>query len=108
MQYYRDEKFNNYIERSAMAHERYENYTKTNWKLEDTMCKLNNIVDALKKQNANMTTVCCAICMENVTNKTVVQTKCNHTFCYDCIENNKKYNQSTGNLCGLCRENIFN
>lgn len=105
---YNNEKIYNYVEQVNMMHNRYENYTKTKWKIEDNLKKVNELFKLLGKENIEITNVQCAICLENLTNKTFVQTKCNHKFCYDCIENNKKYNKNTGNLCGICRERLFN
>jgi NADH pyrophosphatase NudC (nudix superfamily) len=106
---YQNEKLNNYVEQVNRTHSRYENYTKTRWRLEDNLKKVDELFYLLGKENMDTNTIAqCAICMENLTNKTIVQTKCNHKFCYDCIEKNKKYNKNTGNLCGICRESIFN
>lgn len=103
---YNIEKTNNYVEQVSTIHARYENYTKTRWALDSSLQKVNKLFETLNKENE--TIMQCAICMENLTNKTIVQTKCNHKFCYDCIEKNKRYNKTTGNLCGICRKDIFN
>lgn len=106
---YHNEKLNNYVEQVNLMHSHYENYTKTRWRLEDNLKKVDKLFYLLGKENMNTNVIeQCAICMENLTNKMIVQTKCNHKFCYDCIENNKKYNKNTGNLCGICRETLFN
>ena len=106
---YQNEKLNNYVEQVNWTHSRYENYTKTRWRLEDNLKKVDELFYLLGKENMDTDAIAqCAICMENLTNKTIVQTKCNHKFCYDCIEKNKKHNKNTGNLCGICRETIFN
>jgi len=106
---YQNEKLNSYVEQVNRMNSRYENYTKTKWRLEDNLKKVDELFELLNKENIETnTTGQCAICMENLTNKTIVQTKCNHKFCYDCIENNKNYNKHTGDLCGICRESIFN
>ena len=49
----------------------------------------------------------CAICWESFVNKSIVKTSCNHTFCLNCIEQNKKQNKNTGKLCTICRKNIY-
>ena len=43
----------------------------------------------------------CAVCLENINkNKNIAITKCNHTFCFECIGNTM---MTVGNNCPLCR-----
>jgi len=104
-----NEKIQLYIERINMENNRYENITKTKWNLESTLSKVNSIYNELNKENiqSNITSYSCSICLNSTENKTTVKTKCGHTFCFECIDNNRKYNKHTGELCGICRKNIF-
>ena len=49
----------------------------------------------------------CSICLQTMKNKNKIQTSCNHTFCFDCIEYNRKHNKHTGDQCSICRNKIF-
>ena len=97
-----------------MAHHHFDNYKKTQWKLESNINKIKEIENILKKETnkyendentENHET--CAICLESLHNKTIVSTKCRHSFCYQCVEANRKYNQHTGSLCTICRADII-
>ena len=39
----------------------------------------------------------CPICLEDLKNKCVLKTRCNHSFCLDCFIN------FTNTICPLCR-----
>tara|TARA_Y100001970_G_scaffold292160_1_gene432240 strand:- start:1363 stop:1842 length:480 start_codon:yes stop_codon:yes gene_type:complete len=72
----------------------------------DMINKLNNIEETLKKEYENETHEC-VICLTNLKNLNKIKTKCNHTFCFDCINYNKQNNKNTGHLCPVCRCSIF-
>lgn len=46
----------------------------------------------------------CPICYDKIENNNYIVTKCNHTFCNDCLFKSLK----NGSKCPLCREEIFN
>tara|TARA_R110002096_G_scaffold92390_1_gene208817 strand:- start:4 stop:345 length:342 start_codon:yes stop_codon:yes gene_type:complete len=103
-----------YIERVNMDRSYFDNYKKTQWKLESNINRLKEIENILQKEikkeeNSKKTEDCetCAICLESLYNKTTVSTKCQHSFCYECVEANRKYNQHTGSLCTICRADII-
>jgi len=100
---------NRYAERIQLEDNRYETFTKNRWNIEFTLSKVNSIYNELNKENifANKDNDSCSICMNTMLNKTVVQTKCGHSFCFDCITKNRKHNKYTGEQCGICRANIF-
>ena len=107
---YNEEKTQLYIDRINAVNNHYENITKTKWNIESTLSRVNSLYDELNKENIqldNNKNNCCSICLNSMENKTIVQTKCGHSFCFDCIENNRKYNKYTGELCSICRNNIF-
>ena len=108
---YRQEKVGLYIERVSMAHQHFNNYKKTQWKLESNINKIKEIENILKKETNNDENIenheTCAICLESLHKKTIVSTKCHHSFCYQCVEANRKYNQHTGSLCTICRADII-
>ena len=95
--------------RVLAEHNRY--YFTRNTKMDISMAleKANNLHKFLKNKvdEENDYENKCAICFEPFTNKSVVKTSCNHTFCLTCIEQNKKYNNDTGELCTICRKNIY-
>jgi predicted transcriptional regulator len=111
---YQQDKIDLYIERVNMAHSHYNKYKKTQWSLESSLNKIKEIENILqkeinkeKKDENEENHESCAICLESLQNKTIVTTKCKHSYCYDCIEANKQNNQYTGELCTICRTNIF-
>jgi hypothetical protein len=50
----------------------------------------------------------CSICHNNINNKNIVITDCNHTFHFSCIVKNIKLNLTSGNKCPICRKSFFN
>ena len=72
----------------------------------DMINKLNNIEETIKKEYEKETQEC-IICFKNLENLNKIKTKCNHTFCFDCINYNKQNNKNTGHLCPICRCSIF-
>jgi len=64
---------------------------------DDLIKKVNNLF------NYNNNLYRCAICLEFISNKNNVTTKCNHHFCLTCLLENLEVN----NTCPLCREIII-
>ena len=50
----------------------------------------------------------CSICHNNINNKNIVITDCNHIFHFSCIVKNIKLNLTSGNKCPICRKSFFN
>ena len=50
----------------------------------------------------------CSICHDNISNKNIVITDCNHIFHFSCIVKNIKFNLTTGNKCPICRNPFLN
>jgi len=46
----------------------------------------------------------CPICYKNSANTNLYNLKCNHVFCYECVE--KHINSSENKTCPLCRQDI--
>jgi hypothetical protein len=104
-----NEKYKRYAERVLDEHNRY--YFTRNTQIDISMAleKANNLQKFLNnkiKEEAEPVNQC-AICYESMDNKSIVKTACNHTYCLDCVIKNRNNNKHTGNLCGICRNNIF-
>jgi capsule polysaccharide export protein KpsE/RkpR len=125
---YQQDKVDAHVERVNMAHSHFNEYKRSKWQLEgslNTANKLQRTLEAailkaaiqqdivsndnrkIELENNQQIEKTCAICLESLNNKTFVSTKCNHSFCYQCIEFNKQYNKCTGELCAICRSRIF-
>jgi hypothetical protein len=104
-----NEKYDLYTERVLAEHNRYYFMRNVTMEISIALEKANNLQKILNNKineepdNGDH----CAICLESMKNKSIVQTACNHTFCLNCVEQNKHCNKFTGNLCTICRNNIF-
>ena len=104
-----NEKYKRYAERVLAEHNRYYFTRNTQMDIYRAIEKANDLQKILKiKINEEPENgVHCAICLEPMQNKSIVKTSCNHTFCLNCIEQNKHCNKYTGKLCTICRNDIF-
>jgi hypothetical protein len=104
-----NEKYELYAERVLAEHNRYYFTRNTHIDISISIEKAKNLQIFLNnkiKEEAEPINKC-AICYETMENKSIVKTSCNHTFCLDCVIQNKNTNKHTGNLCGICRNDIF-
>jgi len=74
---------------------------------------INNIINIItintintKFKLTNNHSCSCPICFEDLTDGSVVETNCNHLFCYSCIEKQINYHKNKDKYCGLCRSKI--
>jgi hypothetical protein len=102
-------KYKLYADRVIADHNRYYFTRNVKQDIYITLEKANNLQKILKnKINEELENgIHCAICLESMQQKSIVQTSCNHTFCLKCVEQNKHCNKFTGNLCTICRKDIF-
>ena len=49
----------------------------------------------------------CAICHDDMDGKRTITTKCNHTFCTDCLLRNIAKAEHSKNNCPMCRHEYF-
>jgi NADH pyrophosphatase NudC (nudix superfamily) len=104
-----NEKYELYAERVLAEHNRYYFTRNVIMDVSIALEKANDLQKTLQKKIMEEPEpgIHCAICLESMKNKSIVQTSCNHTFCLNCVEQNKHCNKSTGNLCSICRNDIF-
>lgn len=95
--------------RILYENERYYNMRNTRMDVSIALEKANHLQKYLKQKvcEDDEKEICCAICLESMENKSIVKTSCNHTFCLNCITNNTHHNKNTGQLCTICRNDIF-
>jgi NADH pyrophosphatase NudC (nudix superfamily) len=104
-----NDKYELYAERVLAEHNRYYFMRNVHMEVSIALEKANDLQKILKNKinEEPENGVHCAICLESMKNKSIVQTSCDHTFCLNCVEHNKHYNKHTGNLCPICRNDIF-
>lgn len=103
-----NEKYKFYADRVLAEHDRYYFTRNTQMEIYTAIEKANNLQQFLNKKVKEEPDPInqCAICYDTMENKSIVKTSCNHTFCLDCVIQNKNNNKHTGKLCGICRNNI--
>jgi hypothetical protein len=105
-------KYQNYVETVIASHNNYYYVRNIKNQLYVSLDKANELEKILSKKveeelDENSYENKCSICLQTMKNKNKIQTSCNHTFCFDCIEYNRKHNKHTGDQCSICRNKIF-
>lgn len=75
--------------------------------MKNKLKKLDNILEECNKENIEQQNQCCPICYEKVSEKNKFIGKCDHKFCFDCIDTLKKSSHANNNCCPICRFKLF-